>query len=153
MTIEGCETTCLVLEPAEVSGGATRTENPFPKVPGLRQKALLRDAVADVVPRYVLDRPKQGFCPPVGAWSASLLADRMNGASARGDEGVVAPDATSRLRPNVPHTSLTNCDCAVLDFPVTDDEHVRHLLELSVSDLLAGRLDAVIDLHGYIPSS
>jgi asparagine synthase (glutamine-hydrolysing) len=70
------------------------------KVPGFRQKALFRRAVDDLLPDYITERPKQGFCPPVGAWSASLLADRMNGASALVDEGVVAPDATSRLRTN-----------------------------------------------------
>jgi asparagine synthase (glutamine-hydrolysing) len=70
------------------------------KVPGFRQKALFRRAVGHLLPDYITERPKQGFCPPVGAWSASLLADRMNGASALVEEGVVAPNAISQLRTN-----------------------------------------------------
>lgn len=46
------------------------------KVPGLRQKQLLRDAAARILPQYVLERPKQGFCAPVGAWCDRFLADR-----------------------------------------------------------------------------
>jgi asparagine synthase (glutamine-hydrolysing) len=45
-------------------------------VPGFRQKALLRRAVAPVLPEYVLRRAKQGFCPPVGSWCQRLLRDR-----------------------------------------------------------------------------
>jgi asparagine synthase (glutamine-hydrolysing) len=45
-------------------------------VPGFRQKALLRQAVAPVLPEYVLRRAKQGFCPPVAAWCQRLLRDR-----------------------------------------------------------------------------
>jgi asparagine synthase (glutamine-hydrolysing) len=70
------------------------------KVPGFRQKALFRQAVEPLLPDYITERPKQGFCPPVEAWSASLLADRVNGASALVDEGLVAPDAADRLRLN-----------------------------------------------------
>jgi asparagine synthase (glutamine-hydrolysing) len=70
------------------------------KVPGFRQKALFRQAVNPLLPDYITERPKQGFCPPVEAWSASLLADRMNGASALVEEGLVAPDAAARLRMN-----------------------------------------------------
>lgn len=46
------------------------------KVPGYRQKAILRAAVEPVLPPYVLDRPKQGFCPPVSSWCEQLLVNR-----------------------------------------------------------------------------
>jgi len=46
------------------------------KAPGFNEKALLRRAVAPILPAYVLNRPKQGFCPPVGAWSRNLLSSR-----------------------------------------------------------------------------
>jgi asparagine synthase (glutamine-hydrolysing) len=46
------------------------------KVPGYRQKALLRSAAESVLPAYVLQRPKQGFCPPVAAWCEELLRER-----------------------------------------------------------------------------
>ena len=68
------------------------------KVPGFRQKALFRRAVEPLLPDYITERPKQGFCPPVGAWSASLLADRLNGSSALVEEGLVAPNAVAELR-------------------------------------------------------
>jgi asparagine synthase (glutamine-hydrolysing) len=68
------------------------------KVPGYRQKALFRRAVEPLLPNYITERPKQGFCPPVGAWSASLLAERLNGSSALVEEGLVAPNAIAELR-------------------------------------------------------
>jgi asparagine synthase (glutamine-hydrolysing) len=70
------------------------------KVPAFRQKALFRRAVKPLLPDYITERPKQGFCPPVGQWSTALLADRLNGSSMLIDEGVVAPDAVSELRAN-----------------------------------------------------
>jgi asparagine synthase (glutamine-hydrolysing) len=68
------------------------------KVPGFRQKALFRRAVEPLLPDYITERPKQGFCPPVAAWSASLLAERLNGSSALVEEGVIAPTAVAELR-------------------------------------------------------
>jgi asparagine synthase (glutamine-hydrolysing) len=70
------------------------------KVPAFRQKALFRQAVQPLLPDYITQRPKQGFCPPVGNWSTSLLADRLNGSSALVDEGLVASTAVSDLRAN-----------------------------------------------------
>jgi asparagine synthase (glutamine-hydrolysing) len=67
------------------------------KVPGFRQKALMREAVAPLLPGYVLDRPKQGFCPPVAAWASALLAERPVG-EALVEQGLVAPGALARLR-------------------------------------------------------
>jgi asparagine synthase (glutamine-hydrolysing) len=37
-------------------------------------KAWLRDAMRDTLPAAVLDRPKQGFAPPVFAWHRALIA-------------------------------------------------------------------------------
>jgi asparagine synthase (glutamine-hydrolysing) len=70
------------------------------KVNGFEQKALFRRAVARVVPAYVVQRPKQGFCPPVAGWASTLLADSMNGSSALQDEGIVAPSAVAELQRN-----------------------------------------------------
>lgn len=46
------------------------------KVPGYRQKALLKDGVRDILPSEVLTRSKQGFCAPVGSWVESMFAKR-----------------------------------------------------------------------------
>jgi asparagine synthase (glutamine-hydrolysing) len=70
------------------------------KVPGFRQKALFRQAVGPLLPSYITERPKQGFCPPVAAWSASLLAERLNGSSVLVEQGLVAPDAVRDLHAN-----------------------------------------------------
>jgi asparagine synthase (glutamine-hydrolysing) len=68
------------------------------KVNGFEQKALFRRAVARVVPPYVTERPKQGFCPPVAGWAQTLLSDSLNGSSALADEGIVAPSAIEQLQ-------------------------------------------------------
>jgi asparagine synthase (glutamine-hydrolysing) len=70
------------------------------KVPGFEQKALFRRAMGRLLPTYITNRPKQGFCPPVAAWATSLLADRVNGSSALYEAGLVSPDAVTRLRQN-----------------------------------------------------
>jgi asparagine synthase (glutamine-hydrolysing) len=38
------------------------------KLPGMRKKGLLRDAVRPWLPAEILDRPKQGFCVPMAEW-------------------------------------------------------------------------------------
>jgi len=38
------------------------------KLPGMRKKGLLRDAVRPWLPAEILDRPKQGFCVPMADW-------------------------------------------------------------------------------------
>jgi asparagine synthase (glutamine-hydrolysing) len=68
------------------------------KVPAFDQKALMRSAVTPLLPRYILDRPKQGFCAPVGQWASSLLAQRPIVDSPLVEEGLIAPDAFDRLR-------------------------------------------------------
>jgi asparagine synthase (glutamine-hydrolysing) len=68
------------------------------KVPAFNQKALMRSAVAPLLPDYILDRPKQGFCAPVADWASGLLGKRQLGGSALIEEGLIAPDAFERLR-------------------------------------------------------
>ncbi len=65
------------------------------KVPGFREKDLLRRAVAPVLPAYVLNRRKQGFCPPVASWCEQLLANRS--ARTTGplfESGLLSPDCS-----------------------------------------------------------
>jgi asparagine synthase (glutamine-hydrolysing) len=67
-------------------------------VPGYRQKGLFRSAVAPLLPAYVLERPKQGFCPPVVDWASSLLIDRLPDRSVLVEQGLVSPQAREYLR-------------------------------------------------------
>ena len=68
-------------------------------VPAFRQKALLRSAVAPVLPEYVLSRPKQGFCPPVGSWCEKLLLARpFVRTSPLFEGGLLDVDAVESLR-------------------------------------------------------
>lgn len=68
------------------------------KVPGRKQKALLRQALAGVLPEHVLARPKQGFCPPVGSWVESVLAERPVPESSLFANGLLERSAVERLR-------------------------------------------------------
>lgn len=63
------------------------------------QKLLFRQAVEGLLPRYILDRPKQGFCPPVAAWGEELLARqaRVVG-SPLVEAGIVRAGALEELR-------------------------------------------------------
>jgi hypothetical protein len=71
------------------------------KVNGFEQKALFRRSVSGLLPDYILERPKQGFCPPVAGWASSILADSLNGSSSvLYQEGIIAPDAVEKLRRN-----------------------------------------------------
>ena len=67
------------------------------KVPGYRSKAMFRQAAAPLLPRYITERPKQGFCPPVADWAAALIATRSDEPGILAEEGLVAPDALARL--------------------------------------------------------
>jgi asparagine synthase (glutamine-hydrolysing) len=40
-----------------------------------RTKVVLRDAIADIVPQWVLERPKRGFGAPVVSWMGSSFGD------------------------------------------------------------------------------
>jgi asparagine synthase (glutamine-hydrolysing) len=68
------------------------------KVDGYEQKALFRRAVSPLLPDYITRRPKQGFCPPVAAWAASLMSGRLDGADRLIAEGLVARGAARNLR-------------------------------------------------------
>jgi len=50
---------------------------PAAKIPGLRLKGLLRRAFADVLPRQILVRRKQGFMIPLAAWLRGELRETM----------------------------------------------------------------------------
>ncbi|HEV8306512.1 MAG TPA: asparagine synthase (glutamine-hydrolyzing) [Methylomirabilota bacterium] len=51
---------------------------PAVKLPGLRLKGLLKRAFADVLPRAVLSRRKQGFMIPLGRWLRTDLRDLVD---------------------------------------------------------------------------
>jgi asparagine synthase (glutamine-hydrolysing) len=68
------------------------------KVDGYKQKDLFRRAVSPMLPEYVWNRPKQGFCPPVAAWARTEMAQRTNGATRLVELGLVAPNAVETLR-------------------------------------------------------
>jgi asparagine synthase (glutamine-hydrolysing) len=48
------------------------------KLPGLALKGLLKQAFADVLPRPILRRPKQGFMVPLARWLRTDLASLMD---------------------------------------------------------------------------
>jgi asparagine synthase (glutamine-hydrolysing) len=50
------------------------------KVAGGELKSLLKKALADVLPREVLHRPKRGFGAPMGAWMKGALSEMLDGA-------------------------------------------------------------------------
>ena len=60
------------------------------KLPGWQTKAMLRDAVGDLVPPEILNRPKMGFPVPVGRWFRGELGAIV-------DEFVLGPRATARV--------------------------------------------------------
>jgi len=70
------------------------------KLPDMRKKGLLRDAVRPWLPPEVLDLPKQGFCVPMAEWlrgdlremAANVLLDR-----ATLDRGYFREDAVRSL--------------------------------------------------------
>jgi asparagine synthase (glutamine-hydrolysing) len=53
------------------------------KVAGGELKSLMKKALADVLPREVLYRPKRGFGAPMGAWLKRELAVLLDGALSR----------------------------------------------------------------------
>jgi asparagine synthase (glutamine-hydrolysing) len=67
---------------------------------GLRGKRILRDAVADLLPRDILQRPKKGFGMPVAAWIdgslRDLVGDVLSADSIRSG-GLFQPEAVARL--------------------------------------------------------
>lgn len=68
------------------------------KVPGHRGKHLFREAVRPLLPRFILDRPKQGFCPPIADWVGEVLAQHSIAEGPLAESGLIRPDAAARLR-------------------------------------------------------
>lgn len=70
------------------------------KLRGFRTKAVLREAVRDLVPRSILERPKMGFPVPVGRWwrgpYAALLDDLVLSPRTL-SRGLFRRDALARL--------------------------------------------------------
>jgi asparagine synthase (glutamine-hydrolysing) len=46
------------------------------KVGRYRQKELFKKTVGRLLPDYILNKPKQGFCAPVTSWATQLMAQR-----------------------------------------------------------------------------
>ncbi|HEV8584849.1 MAG TPA: asparagine synthase (glutamine-hydrolyzing) [Methylomirabilota bacterium] len=73
---------------------------PAAKVPGVRLKALLKDAFADVLPREVVRRRKQGFMIPLARWLRGELRPLLEDALAPDlvrARGLWRPEAVRRL--------------------------------------------------------
>jgi asparagine synthase (glutamine-hydrolysing) len=78
------------------------------KLSGLSTKRILRDAVQDVLPRQILERPKMGFPVPFGPWLQSswgpvvrdVLLDRRTR-----QRGILEPAAVERLLTSAATTS------------------------------------------------
>jgi asparagine synthase (glutamine-hydrolysing) len=68
------------------------------KVNGYVQKSLFRKAVSGWLPDYVLERPKQGFCPPVAAWASSMFRERLPSSSMLVEQGLLDPAGIEHLR-------------------------------------------------------
>jgi asparagine synthase (glutamine-hydrolysing) len=70
------------------------------KLRGWRTKAVLREALRDLVPRAILTRPKMGFPTPVGRWLRGqfrpLLEELVAGPRTL-ERGLFAPDCVRRL--------------------------------------------------------
>ncbi len=70
------------------------------KLRGFTTKAILRDALADIVPKEILSRPKMGFPVPLGSWFAgpfqSVVREFVLSPRARG-RGLFQPKETARL--------------------------------------------------------
>jgi asparagine synthase (glutamine-hydrolysing) len=70
------------------------------KVAGGEMKALMKKALADVLPREVLNRPKRGFGAPMGAWLKNELAALLSGALSLESierRGLLHPEPIARL--------------------------------------------------------
>jgi len=70
------------------------------KVAGGELKALLKEALADVLPREVLHRPKRGFGAPMGAWMKGALSEMLESALSRRSlqaRGLLRPEPVAQL--------------------------------------------------------
>jgi asparagine synthase (glutamine-hydrolysing) len=63
-------------------------------------KHVLREAMRDVLPREILERPKQGFDPPVAEWLRGSFGQRAQESIRRSslvERGMIRPDPVDRL--------------------------------------------------------
>lgn len=70
------------------------------KVAGGELKSLMKKALADVLPREVLHRPKRGFGAPMGAWMKGALSGLLESALSRQSieaRGLLNPEPVLRL--------------------------------------------------------
>ena len=68
------------------------------KVGRYEPKKLFKNTVAPLLPDYILNRPKQGFCAPVGTWATQLLAQKRElDISPLVDAGIVDAAECNRL--------------------------------------------------------
>lgn len=68
------------------------------KVGRFQGKALFRSAVSEWLPRYITERPKQGFCPPTAQWAESLMASRLGRIDGSlVEDGILNPDAGAKV--------------------------------------------------------
>jgi len=86
---------------------------PAVKAGGLKEKAVLREAVADLLPPSIVGRKKQPFLTPVREWffspGAPGFVDESLSPGAIAGAGLFSPDAVARLRKGMdaaPHGSL-----------------------------------------------
>jgi asparagine synthase (glutamine-hydrolysing) len=70
------------------------------KLSAFSTKRILREAVSDVLPREILERPKMGFPVPFGSWIrngwGNVVRDVLLDGRSR-QRGVIAPEAVERL--------------------------------------------------------
>ena len=72
------------------------------KMRGVREKAVLRDAVRDLLPRSIVRRTKRPFTTPIRDWffrpgAPAFVAHELSASSLR-DAGLFAPQVVARLR-------------------------------------------------------
>ena len=97
------------------------------KVPRYRQKALLRAAVRPILPAYVLERPKQGFCPPIGSWCEELVLER------HADGGILFESGL--LRPSAPLGDRRGADFATWTLAMLREWVARNLQSADVAEV------------------
>ncbi|MGH2755472.1 MAG: asparagine synthase (glutamine-hydrolyzing), partial [Actinomycetota bacterium] len=67
------------------------------KIGPYEQKRLFRRVVTPLLPGYITERPKQGFCPPVSDWATQAIADRSEDLGILQESGIVRGDAAVAL--------------------------------------------------------
>jgi asparagine synthase (glutamine-hydrolysing) len=72
------------------------------KMRGIREKAVLRDAVEDLLPRSIVRRTKRPFVVPIRDWffgpGAPAFVERELSPGSLRDAGLFAPEVVARLR-------------------------------------------------------